>query len=65
MSDDFEWVFFLENSTSCAGLVGSGLKSIFQVKTHFEINERSLLSTLALSFSSLTIAKKDVSSGKS
>ena len=57
------WVFFfLENITSSAGFVGSVLKSIFQLKAHVEINKRSLLSILALSFISLTIVKKDVSS---
>ena len=33
--------FFLENITSCAGLVESGLKNIFHLKANLEINERS------------------------
>ena len=45
--------------------MGSGLKSILQLKAHFEINEKSLLRALALSFSSLTIVKRDVSPAKS
>ena len=55
-----EWVwvfFFLENSTSWAGLLGSGLKSIFQLLAHLEISNRSLLRVLALSFLSLAIVK--------
>ena len=48
-----------------AGLLGSGLKSIFQLKADFEINIRSLLRVLTLSFLSLTIVKRDVSSAKS
>ena len=42
---------------------GSGLKSIFQLKAHFEITERSLLRALAVSFLSLT--NREVSSAKS
>ena len=37
-------LFFLEKITSCAGLVGSGLNSIF----HFGINERSSVRSLRL-----------------
>ena len=43
-------------------MVGSGLNSIFQLKSHFEINKRSLLSILALSFIFLIIVKRDVPS---
>ena len=57
--------FFLESSTSWVGLLGSELKSIFQLKAHFEIKERSLLRALALSFLSLTVVNRDVSSAKS
>ena len=57
--------YFLENNTSWEGLLGSGLKSIFQIKAHFEINIRSLWRVLALSFLSLTNVKRDVSSAKS
>ena len=54
--------FFLENKTSYAALLESGLKSIFQLKAHLEINCRSSLRIFALSSLSLTIAKRDVSS---
>ena len=48
--------FFLENSTFWAGLLGSGLKTIFQLWAHSEINNRSLLRILlALSFLSLKV----------
>ena len=42
---------------------GSGLESIFQLKAHFQITERSLLRALAVSFLSLT--NREVSSAKS
>ena len=57
--------FFLENKTSCPGLLGSELKSNFQLKVHLEINFRSSLRIFALSFSSLTIENRDVSSANS
>ena len=57
--------FFLENKTPCAGLRGSGLKSIFQLKALLEINYRSSLRIFAFSSLSLTIAKTDVSSPNS
>ena len=41
-----------------AGLLGSGLKA------HFEMNQRSLLRPLALSFIPLTAVKRGVSSAK-
>ena len=41
--DDFVFGFFLENKISIAGLLGSGLKIIFQLKAHLEINCRSSL----------------------
>ena len=63
--DDLVLFFFLENTTSCAGLLGSGSKSIFQLQAHLEISDKSLLSILALSDLSLTIVKRDVSSAKS
>ena len=44
------------------GFLGSGLKSIFQLKAHLEIAMRSLFRIFALSFSSLTTANRDVSS---
>lgn len=40
--------FFLDNKTSWAGLLGSGLKIIFQRKAQLEIKEGSLLKVLAL-----------------
>ena len=46
----FGWarvMFFLENITSCAGLVRSGLKSIFHLEAHFEINERSCMGNIS------------------
>ena len=57
--------FFFENNTPWASLLGSGLKSIFQLKAHFEINERSLFRVMVLSFLSPTIVKRDVLSAKS
>ena len=62
--DDFV-CFFLENKTSCPGLLGSELKSNFQLKAHLEINFRSSLRIFALSFSSVTIENRDVSSANS
>ena len=60
------WVFFfLETNTSWAGLLVSGLISIFQLKTHLEIKDRSLLRTSALSCLSLTIVNRDELSAKS
>ena len=56
--------FFLEKSTSWAGLRGSGLKGIFQLKAYLEVKNSSLLRILALSFLSLTIGKRKVSSAK-
>ena len=64
--DDFVFVFFfLKNKTSCPGLLGSGLKSNFQLKVYLEINCRSLLRIFVLSFLFLIIAKRDVSSANS
>ena len=60
------WIcFFLENKTSFASLLGSVLKIIFHLKSHFEIKCRSSMIIFALSFLSLTIAKRDVSSANS
>ena len=57
------WVFsFLENNTSLTGLLASGIISLFQLKVHLEIKDRSLLRTSALSYLSLTIMNRDVSS---
>ena len=64
MSDDLEFSFFLK-ITLLELVWWSGWKSIFQLKAHSEIKERSLLRTLALLFSSLTIVNREVSSGKS
>ena len=58
-------LFLLENKTSCAGWLGSGLKSIFQSKAHLEINCRSSLRISALLFLCVTIAKRDVPSANS
>ena len=57
--------FFVENITSWSGLLGSELKSIFQLWTHLEINNRSLSRKLELSLLSVTLVKKDISSVKS
>ena len=54
--------FFLQKITSRAGLVGSGLKSIFDLKAHFEINERSWVRSFVLYFYSSKTLKTDVSS---
>ena len=60
------WVFFfLENNTSEAVLLVSGLISIFQLKAHLEMKDRSKLRTPALSCLSLTILNREVSSAKS
>ena len=60
------WVFFfLETNTSWAGLLVSGLISIYQLKAHLEIKNRSLLTTSALSCLSLTIVNREESSAKS
>ena len=59
------WVFFfLENNTSGTGLLASWLISIFQLKAHFQIKDRSWLRTSALSSLSLTIVNRGVSSAK-
>ena len=50
-------IFFLEKITSCADLVGSRLRSIFHLKVHFEINERSWARSLEMSFFILTMVK--------
>ena len=63
--DDFVFGLFLENETSCPDLLGFGLKNIFQLKAHLEINSRSSLITFVLSFLSSTVAKRDVSSANS
>ena len=49
----------------CEASVGSGLKSFFNLKAHFEINERSWVRSLTLSFLSLTLQKLDVLSTSS
>ena len=54
--------FFLANKTSWAGLCGSRFKSIFQLNTHFEIKERLLQRAWTISFLSLTIVNREVSS---
>ena len=56
--------FFLENKTSCTGLLGYGLKNIFQLKAHLEIKCRSSLRISAFSFLSLATAKRDLSWAK-
>ena len=56
--------FFLENNTSGTGLLASGLISIFQLKAHLQIKDRSWLRTSALSSLSLTIVNRGVSSAK-
>ena len=64
LKDVFGWdesPFCLEKITSYAGLVEFELKSIFNLNTHFEINERSWVRFLALSFLFLAILQKDVS----
>ena len=55
-------IFFLEKITSCAGFLGSGLKSIFHWYANWEITLRSRFKYLADSLGSWTIEKRDVSS---
>ena len=55
-------IFFLEKITSCAGFLGSGLKSIFQWYAHQEITLRSRFKYLSDSLRSWTRKKSDVSS---
>ena len=56
------FIFFLEKITSCAGFLGSGLKSIFHWYAHWEITLRSRFKYLADSLISWTIGKSDLSS---
>ena len=51
--------------TSCACLVKSGLKVIFQWKAQLLINVRSLRKVAAVDWMSLTTEKRDVSPAKS
>ena len=51
--------------TSCACLVKSGLKVIFQWKAQLLINVRSLRKVAAVDWMSLTTEKGDVSPAKS
>ena len=58
------WVIFelfLENNTSCAGLLGSGLNEIFQLYAHLEIISRSFDGSLVLSSLFLTTEKREIS----
>ena len=64
MSDDLEFSFFYKITLLELVWWGSGMKSIFQLKAHSDIKERSLLRTLALLFSSLMIGNREVSSAK-
>ena len=57
------WVifeFFLENNTSCAGFLGSGLNDIFHLYAHLEMMSRSFVRSLALSSLFLTTEKREV-----
>ena len=54
------FIFFLEKITSCAGFLGSGLKSIFHWYAHWEITIRSRFKYLADSLGSWTIEKREV-----
>ena len=56
------FIFFLEKITSCAGFLGSGLKSIFHWYTHWEITLRSRFKYLADSLGCWTKEKREVSS---
>ena len=51
------FIFFLEKITSCAGFLGSGLKSIFHWHAHCKITLRSRFKYLADSLRSWTIKK--------
>ena len=64
----FGWfwaLFSLDNITSWARLLVSGLISIFQLKGHLEIKDRSWWRTSALSSLYLTIVNRYVPSAKS
>ena len=64
----FGWddlVIFLENTTSWACLLRSGLKDIFHLKAHSDIFCRSLFSSFAEMLLSFTTENSDVSSAKS
>ena len=55
-------IFFLLNITSCACLLGSGLKLIFHWKAQSLINFKSLLISLAQVLTSWAMENKEVSS---
>ena len=55
-----DWCF-LENKSSSEGLLGSGYKTILQLKAHLQINCQPSLRIFALSFLPLPIAKRNVS----
>ena len=57
--------FFLENKTSCAIFVGSGLKDIFHCCAHLFIFSRSLFRFAVISLTISTTENRDVSSAKS
>ena len=59
------WIFvLLENSTSWADLLEFGLKNVFQLLAHEEIDWRSLFRIVAFPILSLKTVKRDVLSGK-
>ena len=53
--------FSFEYKSSLAGFLGSGLKSIFQLKALFKIKKGLLLRALALSFLVLAIVTSGIS----
>ena len=57
--------FFLENKTSCAIFVGSGLKDFCHYCIHLFLFSRSLFRFSVVSLTFSTTEKKDVSSAKS
>ena len=58
-------VFFLENKTSCAIFVGSGLKDYCHCFIHLFLFSRSLFTFAVVSLTFSTTESKDVSSAKS
>ena len=57
--------FFLEKITSCAGFLGSGLKSLSYWYAHWKITLRPIFKHLADSLRSWTVEKSDISSANS
>ena len=58
------YLVFPENKTSCSGLLGYGLKSIFQLKAQLA-QLQIIIENICTFILSLTIAKREVSSANS